>query len=114
MLVRWDRVPTEFHYLRDAVEACGETRVTHFDSAVGCHVPFIETVSEQQLYLIRSAKDEVARREDRPHIEEWFKNNFQARPQVRNAIWHIQGMLFLFGQLEGKQGSVFDDDSIDD
>ncbi len=113
-LVRWNRVPPEFHYLRDAVEGCGETRVTLFDLELGRNVSFIETASDEQLCLIRSAKDEVARREDRPQIEEWCENPARARPSVRTAIWHIKGMLFLFDQMEGKRLGVFGDDFVDD
>jgi len=113
-LVCWDRVPPEFHYLRDAVEGCGETRVTLFDSALGRHVPFIETASDEQLRLIRSAKDDVACREDRPQIERWCGNPAQATPSVRTAIWHIKGMLFLFDQLEDHRLDIFDDDFVDD
>ncbi|MEM6366497.1 MAG: hypothetical protein AAF745_18870 [Planctomycetota bacterium] len=109
-VVRWDHVPSNFHYLRDAVEACGETRVTLSDPTVGRHVPFIEIASDEQLDLIRSAKDQVARREDRFQIEKWCENPAQKRPSVRTAIWHIQGMLFLFDQLDGHQFEVFDDD----
>ncbi|TWU22863.1 hypothetical protein Pla52o_23920 [Novipirellula galeiformis] len=113
-VVRWDRVPSEFHYLRDAVEACGETRVTLFDPTVRRHVPLIETASEEQLDFIRSAKDQVERREDRLQIEKWCENPAQKRPSVRTAIWHIQGMLFLFDQLDGHQLEVFDEDFDDD
>ncbi|EMI47370.1 hypothetical protein [Rhodopirellula sp. SWK7] len=113
-LVRWDRVPPEFHYLRDAVEACGETRVTLYDSSVGRHIPFIETASSEQLDLIRSAKDQVERHEDRLQIEAWCENPAQKRPTVRSAIWHIEGMLFLFDQMDGHQLEVFDDDFVDD
>lgn len=100
-VVRWNRVPSEFHYLRDAIEACGETRVTLRDPSVGRHVSFIETASDEQLDLIRHAKDQVERREDRLQIEKWCDNPAQKRPSIRTAIWHIQGMLFLFDQLDG-------------
>ncbi|MGB7324065.1 MAG: hypothetical protein WBD31_04290 [Rubripirellula sp.] len=113
-IVRWDRVPSEFHYLRDVVEACGETRVTHYDPMVGRQVAFIDTASNEQRDLIRSAKDQVERREDRPRIEQWCENPAQKRPSVRTAIWHIQGILFLFDQLDGHQPEVFDDDFVDD
>lgn len=113
-LVRWDRVPSELHYLRDAVEGCGETRVIHYDPSAGRHVPFIETATDEQLELIRSAKDQVERREDRMLIEQWCEKPALQRPSIRTAIWHVQGMLFLFDQLDGHQLEVFDDDFDDD
>jgi hypothetical protein len=112
-VVRWDRVPAEFHYLRDAVETCGETRVTLYDPTVGRHVSFIETATDEQLDLIRSAKDQVERREDRLQIEDWCENPVQKRPFVRTAVWHIQGLLFLFDQLDGHQLEALDDDCDD-
>jgi hypothetical protein len=108
-LVRWDRVPTEFHYLRDAVEACGETRVMFYDPKVGRHVSFIETATDEQLNLIRSAKNQVERREHRLQIEDWCKNPAQKRSSFRTAIWYIQGLLFLFDKLDGHQVETFDD-----
>lgn len=112
--VRWDRVPSEFQYLCDAVEACGETRLILYDPTVGRHVPFIETASDEQLELIQSAKEQFELREDRLQIEKWCENPAQKRPSIRTAIWHIQGLLFLFDQPDGHQFAVFDDDFVDD
>ena len=109
-LVRWDRVPAEFHYLRAAVEACGETRVESFDRADGRHVRFIDTVTPNQLDLIRSAKEEMERRGDRARIEAWCAwKPVRPRPSVLTAMWHVKGLLFLFAELDGASPGAFDD-----
>ena len=109
-LVRWDRIPAEFHYLRDAIEACGETRICQSDATTECHRSFLGSATQEQLQLIRTAKDEVESRGERASIEQWCEAPAQLRPSVRAAIWHIQGMLMLFDQLEDNHVVDFDGD----
>jgi hypothetical protein len=107
-IVRWDRVPVEFHYLRDAVEGCGETRVSQYDRNAGRHLSFFDTATGLQLELIRAAKEEVESRGDRLPMEQWCISFASPQPSVRNAVWYIQGMLLLFDQLDTQQAEQAD------
>ncbi|QDT16168.1 hypothetical protein [Alienimonas californiensis] len=101
--LRWDGVPEAFHYLRAAVEACGETRVAHFDHTLGRHVPPIERLTEEQLDLIGAARTESRRRGDRAEIEQWCAPPERPRPSIHRTMWAVQGMLFLFDQVDDER-----------
>ena len=109
--VKWGSVPPQFHYLMDAVESCGETRVQHYDSTIGRHRTFLDTATKNQMRLIGIAKTEVESRNDRLAIERWCEDPAGKRPSIRNAIWYVQGLLFLFDELDGHKLELFDDDS---
>ncbi|MEM9704054.1 MAG: hypothetical protein AAF907_16560, partial [Planctomycetota bacterium] len=83
--VNWDVVPAEFQYLQEAVDACGETRTVFFNKAQSRHIPFIESASQAQLDLVKSARQETARRGLRERIEEWCSPAQRPKPSVNLA-----------------------------
>ncbi|MBP88717.1 MAG: hypothetical protein CMJ64_18725 [Planctomycetaceae bacterium] len=95
MEIRWERVPTEFHYLRRAVEACGETRVSEFDPIEGRHIAFFERASADQLQVLQQTKNVIERREDRHPIEQWCSQAESGRSSEKTAAWYIRGILLL-------------------
>jgi hypothetical protein len=99
MAILWDGVPEDFHYLKDVVEACGETRVENYDDTEGGHISFIDRATPDQLALLRAAKNEIERREDAHLINRWCTKAESRRPSEKTAAWHIRGILFLVSEL---------------
>ena len=107
MSLRWDRIPDKFHYLREAVETCGEdTRTRHYDDTVGRHVSFIEKATQKQLAAIRRAKEAVDRRQHRRVIEDWCEKMESGRPSEKAAAWGIAGILELISNIPVEEDNL--------
>jgi hypothetical protein len=101
-MVRWDRVPERFHYLRNVVldNRPGDLGGARYDPKLERHIGPGETVTAEELSDLTRVYEELCRRNDNIAILEWLDDAFKAEKRTeRDAAWYIQGLLFLFQEL---------------
>lgn len=101
--------PKSFHYLRSAIEACGDTRIVPFDPILNRHVPFIERITPEQLDCLKHVHAEILRRNDDLSIATWCESMRNGSEEERKAAWRIGGILSVLYQLADREISPFCD-----
>ena len=109
MAVNWDVVPESFHYLRQAVESCGETRILPYDPVLQRHVSFVERATKVQLDCLASVCAEVLRRGDLPDIRRWLRSAWNGTEAEKVVSCRIGGILAVIEQLGEKDVPPFCD-----
>jgi hypothetical protein len=98
----WQVVPEWFHYFRNAVIACGETRVLRYDEALGRHVRFAECVTSEQLVHLTRVYEEVLQRGDLENLWDWLAEATIGSESEKMAAWRIAGVLIVLADLAEK------------
>lgn len=111
--MKWNVVPAQFHFLRPAVDACGETRVNHFNPELGRHESFLEKASPKQLATLTQAMADFEHREVGPEIQVWLANAEAGRPSEKDAAWRIRGVLMLFDILRDRESVEPDSSAVE-
>jgi len=108
-VVDWSAVPERFHYFREVVESCGETRLIPYDPVRKRHVPFAERATGEQLRCLASIHSEVLRRDDLAALNEWLRFASRGSEAQKLAAWKVGGILIVLEHLADKEVSPFCD-----
>jgi hypothetical protein len=97
--IDWRRVPDRFHYFRDAVEACGETRIVKYNEELGRHVRFVENVTDAQLAQLRAVYERLLSQNDLNALWDWLERIKSDSESEIGAAWHVQGILMVLSDM---------------
>lgn len=96
----WECVPSEFLYLRQAVDRYGESGlVIPYDEVMGRHVRFAERATPEQLAELASACEGLSRRGGDARLIEWIDAREGGRPSETRVASAIRGLLMTFQTL---------------
>jgi hypothetical protein len=105
--VSWQCVPNCFHYFREAVQACGETRILKYNETLGRHVRFVEIVTEEQLMHLIPVYEKLLMQDELNGLWNWLERASQGSEFERGAAWYIGGILMVFSDLAENDVSPF-------
>jgi len=115
MALKWDRMPEDFNYLRDAVDKCGpDVGIQEYDENIGRHVTFLERATPLQLDSIRSLIGEILQRNHLSAIESWCGNMRSGRPSEKALAWHVSRVLIVAAEMDERLRSRSDKPEIED
>jgi len=98
-MVDWQIVRERFRYFRDAVNACGETRVLFFNDTLGRHIRFLESLTDDQLLHLTRLYKEILARGDLESLWGWLPSAAQGSESEKTASWRIGGILIVLADL---------------
>jgi hypothetical protein len=97
--LRWDLIPAELHYLRDAVERYGERGSgTELDGKTGEHVFFADVATDEEIAELAPICVELNRRGDNDRLIDWIEAHREGRPSERWTAHALRGLLLIFEQ----------------
>ncbi len=99
IIADWQCVPSRFHYFREAVQVCGETRIVKYDQALGRHVPFVENVTREQLAQLVAVYKTVLEQDDLESLWDWLDTAANGSEPEKAAAWHIRGIIMVLSDL---------------
>jgi len=97
--IEWQCVPSHFHYFREAVQACGETRILKFNVTLGRHVGFVENVTKEQLAHLASVHEKVLAQGDLESLWDWLEEAQHGSESEKKAAWYVGGILMVCSDL---------------
>src|SRR5262245_27818351 len=90
-------IPSELHYIIPLAERHGsDARVAQYDSRLGRHVEYAETLTEDDIEPLRHLYAEISARGHCPLINRWHQSHDCCPPET---TWPVYGLLCLFAQL---------------
>lgn len=99
IIVDWQRVPSRFHYFREAVQACGETRILKYNEALGRHVRFVDNVTKEQLSHLIPVYEKVRAQRELESLWDWLEKAEYGSESEKAAAWYVRGILMIFSDL---------------
>jgi hypothetical protein len=105
--VEWQCVPTRFHYFRDAVEACGETRIVKYSERLGRHIGFAEKVTKKQLAQLVPVYERILAQGDLEALWDWLEKAEKGSESEKSAAWYVRGILMVLSDLAERGVSPF-------
>lgn len=104
-------LPPELQYIIPLADLHGnDARIAYYDSKLGRHVAYGETLSADAIEPLVQLYIEIRIKGHAPLINEWYHSNSGKCPA--ETISPIIGLLFLFGQLGELGIQPFNDESV--
>ena len=93
-------LPSELHYIIPLAEKHGtDARVAHYDRALGRHVQYGETLSDEEIEPLRALYAEISTKGHGPLINSWHQGHSGKGTCPPETTWPVYGLLCLFRQL---------------
>lgn len=93
-------LPQELHYIIPLAEQHGsDARVAVFDSRLGRHMKYGETLSPETIEPLRKLYTEIRAKDHGPLINRWHHAHSGKGTCPPETSWPVFGLLSLFGQL---------------
>jgi hypothetical protein len=107
IVIDWQCVPDRFRYFREAVEACGETRILPYSETLGRYIHFLDNVTDKQLVVLGRVYEKVLAQDDVEDLWDWLEDAEQGFEAENAAAWHVCGILMVFSELAERDKMPF-------